>query len=153
MKYGNNHGDTNMPKKLHLWASWLFVAAGLGWMGYELVRVGAQTVLDKGWLAAFSDGVLQHKIGELLLIIPFLVLAVNSSVWLPERLRRFYHRTVWLMVVGGLLNGYAWLELRHRVDWHIWCLILLGWGVVFGPLLGMMMIKIAEKKAAEQTSR
>ncbi len=135
-----------MKQKIHLWMSWSIVALGAGWMFVELARVVWQIGSQSGVWAIFGDGVAQHKIGELLIIIPFIIIAINSNFWPPARLRAFLSRGQWAMIAGGLLNGYAWFQLRYRVDWHFWCLALLFWGVVFGPLFGRMMIKIAEKK-------
>ena len=123
---------------------------GIGWMGLELLRVGWSILETKNFAAMITDGVVLHKIGELMVAAPFAWLAIMSSQWPVEKLQTFFTRTKWVMVAGGVLNGLAWLTLRDIVDWHVWCLILLVWGTVAAPLFGKYVIKLAQKMRSKK---
>jgi hypothetical protein len=129
----------------------IIFGVGIGWMGLELLRVGWKLAESQGFAAMLTDGVVWHKIGELMVAAPFAWLAIMSNQWPVDKLQTFFSRTKWIMIAGGVLNGIAWLTLRYRVDWHIWCLILLIWGTVAAPLFGKYIITLAQKIRSENT--
>lgn len=142
--------------KLIFWnrsISALIVGLGIGWMAWELVRVFWQITATSGPAAALRDGVTLHKIGELLIIIPFMSVVLRPTFGRPDRdfSAALMQRLRLAMLAGALLNGYAWLELRQRVEWHSWCLILLAAGVAGALTLAMISRAIsrqAQRKAA-----
>lgn len=105
------------------------------WLGAELFRAILDAARTSGYAGLLYDGVVQHKIGELLVMFPVLVIMLSAGKHTPERLSHFVGRLAPMMWAGGLLNGLAWLTLRREVDWHSWCLLLLVAGLSAPTLL------------------
>ncbi len=124
------------------------VSLGMAWMFYELLRVGRGIMEASGIAAVFSDGVVLHKIGELLIAGPFVIGLFLPMFWQREDRdpTRILTAVRIALLVGGLLNGVAWLSLRYRVDWHPWCLILLAWGVVGFLFIRKISLTTLEKR-------
>jgi len=114
------------------------VVLGIGWMLFELIRVSWRITEDSGIGSVFIDGIVLHKIGELLVAAPFVVGLFLPMFWNKdgEEMERILNTVRILMLVGGVLNGIAWLSLRYIVDWHPWCLVIFCWG-----LIGFIFIK------------
>ena len=125
--------------------------AAFGWLFAELVRVSLEVVNRFDISSIPLDGVIQHKVGELMVGAPLFLVALLGNIWSKEKLFALSHRTRIVMIVGGLLNGLAWYSLRERETWdsffRIWCLILLFVGV-----LGSRIAKWVVTKAKETSS-
>ena len=121
-------------KRSSLWGTWAVLGAAMAWMVVELLRASWNVGRSAGIGAIALDGVIQHKVGELLVALPLIAVAVLSNVWTKERLLALIRRTQLLMWGGGVLNGLAWLSLRDQVDWAWWCVLLLAAGLL-GPWL------------------
>ncbi len=125
---------------------WLIFVVGIiafGWMIAELLRVLFE-VKDRTGLSAIPfDGVVQHKIGELMVSVPFVAILALSNLWAREKLFSFIRRTRFIMITGGLLNALAWYSLREKVEadsfLRIWCLIIFVFGL-FGSWLLLWMV-------------
>lgn len=115
------------------WLMSLIGAIAFVWMFAELGRVFLEVVNRSGVSAIPLDGVIQHKIGELMVSVSLFLVVLLSYVWSKERLFTFASRLQIVMIVGGLLNGIAWYGLRERESWdsffRIWCLIILVVGL------------------------
>ncbi len=121
----------------------LIGAVAFVWMLAELGRVLLEVVNGSGVSAIPLDGVVQHKIGELMVSISLFMVVLLSYVWSKERLFTFASRMQIVMIVGGLLNGIAWYGLRERESWNsffrIWCLIILVVGL-FGSQIAKWLV-------------
>jgi hypothetical protein len=127
-------------KGFNLRLMWLVVTAALLVLCAALGRVVMEVLATEGWAGVPFDGVVQHKVGELLIAIPFAVLAPLSRVWDGERLQLFILRTRVSMLLGAILNGVAWLSLRYSKSWHPWCLLLLVFGLA-GPWVALRLVR------------
>jgi len=120
-------------QKIMFWLMSLVGILAFGYMLAELGRVFLEVVNRSGVSAIPLDGVIQHKIGELMVSVPLFLVVLLSYVWSKERLFTFASRLQIVMIVGGLLNGIAWYGLRERESWdsffRIWCLIILVVGL------------------------
>lgn len=87
------------------------------WIFAELGRVFLEVINRSGISAIPLDGVVQHKIGELMVSVSLFLVVLLSYVWSKERLFTFASRMQIVMIVGGLLNGIAWYSLRERESW------------------------------------
>ncbi len=118
-------------------------AVAFVWMFAELGRVFLEVVNRSGVSAIPLDGVVQHKIGELMVSVSLFLVVLLSYVWSKERLFTFASRMQFVMIVGGLLNGIAWYGLRERESWdsffRIWCLIILVVGL-FGSQIAKWLV-------------
>lgn len=125
--------------------------AAFVWLFAELVRAFLEVVNRFGMAAIPLDGVIQHKVGELMIGAPLYLVALLGNRWSKEKLFALANRTRIVMIVGGLLNGLAWYSLRERETWdsffRIWCLILL-----FVGLFGSQIARWAVRKAKEKAS-
>lgn len=125
---------------------WLIFVAGIiafGLMIAELLRVLFEVKNRIGLSAIPFDGVVQHKIGELMVSVPFVAILALSNLWAREKLFSFIRRTRFIMITGGLLNTLAWYSLREKVEadsfLRIWCLIIFVSGL-FGSWLLLWMV-------------
>jgi hypothetical protein len=137
-------------KKFNQRLMWLVVVAALLWLCAELVRVSGEVRAASGWAGLPFDGVVQHKVGELLIAIPFAAVTLLTYMWEEGRLLLLIRRTRAAMWLGGILNGVAWLSLRHIKVWHPYCLLLLVFGLV-GPWVAGLLVR--KTKAAEAARR
>ncbi len=125
---------------------WIIAIAGtlaFGWMIAELVRALINVVDQAGLSAIVWDGVVHHKVGELLVGIPFVAILALSNVWPKEKVRSLIRPSAVVMVIGGLLNAIAWYTLRHTVAagefLRIWCLIIFVFGLTGAWISGRML--------------
>ena len=139
-------------KRSSLWGTWAVLGAATAWMVVELLRVTWNVGRGAGIGAIALDGVVQHKVGELLVALPLIAVAVLSNVWTKERLLVLIRRTQLLMLGGGMLNGLAWLSLRDRVDWAWWCVLLLAAGLL-GPWLTRMIAERSKVRGLPLSQR
>ena len=118
-------------------------AVAFVWMFAELGRVLLEVVNRSGISSIPLDGVVQHKIGELMVSVSLFLVVLLTYVWSKERLFTFASRMQIVMIVGGLLNGIAWYGLRERESWdsffRIWCLIILVVGL-FGSQMAKWLV-------------
>ena len=73
----------------------------------ELARAFIDVLNKNGFAAVPFDGVVQHKIGELLICAPLFSIILLNSSWSGEKIISLIDQTRILMIVGGLLNGLA----------------------------------------------
>ena len=116
---------------------WIMVLAGVPafiWLIAELARAFVEVVNRSGITSLPFDGVIQHKVGELMVATPLFLLLLLSNRWPKGNLLALVNRTRIIMIFGGLLNGLAWYSLREREAWdsffRVWCLILLFVGLL-----------------------
>ncbi len=131
---------------------WLMLLVGtiaFVWLFAELGRVWSEVVSRAGVSSIPFDGVVQHKIGELMVGAPLFLIALLSYARSKERLFAFANRMQIVMIIGGLLNGIAWYSLRERVSWdsffRIWCLIILVVGLFVLPTVKWLIGKTKER--------
>ena len=132
---------------------WLMVVVGVPafvWLIAELIRVFLEVVNRSGFKSVPFDGVIQHKVGELMVGAPLFLILLFSNKWPKEKVFAFINRTQLLMIVGGLLNGLAWYSLREREAWNsffrVWCVILLFLGLFGGPI-AKWLVRWSHEKA------
>ena len=132
---------------------WLMALAGTPafiWLLVELMRVLREVVNRSGLSSAPFDGVIQHKLGELMVATPLFLLLLLSNKWSKERIFALANRTRLVMICGGLLNVLAWYSLREREAWNsflrVWCLILLFVGL-FGSQIAKWLVGWAKERA------
>lgn len=139
-------------KKLNFWLMSLIGTAAFVWLFAELVRVLLEVVDRSGVSSIPSDGVIQHKVGELMVGAPLFLIALLGNVWPKGKLFALADRTRIPMVVGGLLNGLAWYSMRERAGWdsffRAWCLVLLLVGLFGSPIAKFVVSKAKEKSPA-----
>ena len=112
----------------------LFVSfIAFGWMIAELFRVLFEVKSIYGFSAIPFDGVIQHKIGELMVGIAFVGILAFSNRWSTEKTFVFIGRMRIVMITGGLLNALAWYSLREKVEadsfLRVWCLVIFVFGL------------------------
>ncbi len=122
------------------------------WLFAELGRILLEVVNRSGVPSIPFNGVVQHKIGELMVGAPLFLVALLSYVWSKERLVAFADRMQIVMIIGGLLNGLAWYSLRERESWdkffRTWCLIILVFGL-FGSQTAKWLVSKTERISNE----
>lgn len=125
---------------------WFLIVVGIvafGWLITELLLVFFDVKSRSGLAAAAFDGVIQHKIGEIMVAVPFFAVLVLSNLWSPEKISSLIRRTRLVMITGGLLNALAWYSLREKVEadsfLRIWCLVIFVFGLVGSWLLSRML--------------
>ena len=122
------------------------------WLLVELVRVTLAVINRFGISSVPLDGVIQHKVGEVMVGVPLFLILLLSYKWAKAKVLSLVRGTRILMIVGGLLNALAWYTLRERDSWNsffrIWCLVLLFVGL-FGAQIARWLLKLAEKRVAE----
>ena len=120
------------------------------WLIVELIRVFLEVVNRSGVSAVPLDGVIQHKIGELMVGVPLFLILLLSNKWSKEKIFTLISQTQIVMIIGGLLNGVAYFSLRERenFDWffQVWCLILLIAGLLGAPF-AKWFVSIAKEKS------
>ena len=119
------------------------------WLLVELIRVFLEVTNRSGVSAVPLEGVIQHKIGELMVAAPLFVILLLANKWSKEKLFTLINRMQIVMIIGGLLNGLAYFSLRGRenFDWffQVWCLILLVVGLLGAPFAKWFVSKTKEK--------
>ncbi len=138
-------------KKLSFWLMVIVGIPAFVWLVAELMRVFLEVVNRSGISSAVLDGVLQHKVGELMICAPLFLILVLGNKWSKEKVAALTDRMRALMIAGGLLNALAWYSLREREAWdsffRVWCLILL-----FAGLFGSQIAKWVVSKSQEESS-
>lgn len=131
---------------------WLIFGVALfafGWMIVELLRVLFEVTTLSGLSAVPFDGVIQHKIGELMVGIPFVAILAFSNLWSREKIFSFIRLTQIVMITGGLLNALAWYSLREKVSadsfLRIWCLMIFVFGSIGSWLLSRIVNQTLNK--------
>lgn len=125
---------------------WLILFVSLiafGWMIAELLRAYFEIKNVNGLSAIPFDGVMQHKIGELMVGIPFVAILAFSNIWSLEKTFVFIRRMRIVMITGGLLNALAWYSLREKVEadsfLRVWCLVIFVFGLFGSWILSWMV--------------
>ena len=131
----------------------LFVGiAAFIWLFAELVRVFLEVVNRSGVSSIPLDGIIQHKVGELMVAVPLFLIMLLGNIWSKEKLFALANRMRIVMIVGGLLNGVAWYSVRDRMAsgsfFRIWCLVLLFVGLFGAPIAKWLVSKTKEKSSA-----
>lgn len=125
-------------QKLNFWVMTLIGIPAFIWLLIELARVFLEVANRAGVSAVPFDGVIQHKIGELMVGVPLFLILLLLNKWSKEKVFALVNRTQIVMIIGGLLNGLAYFSLRGRetFDWffQVWCLILLVVGLLGAPI-------------------
>lgn len=131
---------------------WLVSVPAALWLGAELLRVMLEVVRTRGYTGLPLDGVVQHKIGELLIAFPILCVLLAIARHSEERIMRAVDGVRWIILAGGVLNGIAWFSLADRAAptsfLRVWCLALLAFSVVAPRVLKLIA---AREKAASRT--
>lgn len=108
------------------------------WLCVELVRVFLEVIKQSGIASVPLDGVIQHKVGELMVGASLFLILLLINKWSKEKILALANRLQIVMIVGGLLNALAWFSLRERESWdsffRIWCLILFIVGLLGTPI-------------------
>ncbi len=119
------------------------------WLLAELIRVFLEVSNRSGVSSVPFDGVIQHKIGELMVGVPLFLVCLLSIKWSKDKIFTFINRMQIVMIIGGLLNGLAFFSLRGReiFDWffQFWCLLLLAVGLLGAPFARWFVSKTKEK--------
>ena len=132
--------------KLSFWLMTLVGVPAFIWLLAELVRAFLEVIDRSGVPSVPFDGVIQHKVGELMVAAPLFVTLLLATRWPKERAYALATRARVIMIVGGMLNGLAWYSLRERVAWdsffRVWCLVLLFVGL-FGSRIAKRWVSLS----------
>jgi len=138
-------------RKLNFWVMLLVGIPAFIWLFVELLRVFLEIVNRYGIFSVPLDGVIQHKVGELMVATPLFLILLLSNKWSKERIITLVNRMRDVMIIGGLLNGLAWISMRDRESWdsffRVWCLILLCVGL-FGSQIAKWVVSKAKESSA-----
>lgn len=130
-------------RAVNFWFIFVVASIAFGWMIAELFRVVFEVESRSGLSAVPFDGVVQHKIGELMVGIPFVTVLALSNLWAREKVHSLVSQTRLVMITGGLLNTLAWYSLREKVGadsfLRIWCLVIFIFSLVGSWLLSWMV--------------
>ena len=142
-------------KKPNFWLMLLVGVAAFVWLFAELVRVFLEVVHRSGIPSVPLDGVIQHKVGELMVAGPLFLIVLLGNIWPKGKLAALADRARVVMVVGGLLNGLAWYSVRDRMAagsfFRVWCLVLLVVGL-FGARIAKWLVSKSKGKVNETNS-
>lgn len=129
-------------RSVNFWIILVTALIAFGWMIAELVRVLSEVLNRSGFSVLAFDGVMQHKIGELMTGISFVAVLAVSNLWTREKVHSLIKRLRIVMIAGGLLNALAWYSLREKVGadsfLRIWCLVIFVFGLAGSWLLSQM---------------
>lgn len=138
-------------RKFNFWLMLLVGVPAFSWLLFELIRVSLEVVHSRGSLFVPLDGVIQHKVGELMVGAPLFLILLFSNKWPKEKVLKLANKTGIIMIIGGLLNALAWYTLRQKEPWNsffrIWCLVLLLVGL-FGSQIARWVVKISSERIA-----
>ena len=136
-------------RAVNFWLIFVVALIAFGWMIAKLLRVFFEVKSQSGLSAIPFDGVMQHKIGELMVGIPFVAILDLSNLWTREKVFSLIRQTRFVMITGGLLNGLAWYSLGEKVGadsfLRIWCLVIFVFGLVGSWLLSWMVNRTKNK--------
>ncbi len=97
----------------------------LGWMTLELLLslFGAS-----GPVAALTDPVFQHELGELL-VVGMAIISVYVLVFRESMIPSFVNWARYPFWLGATLNLVAWMRLAGGTRWSVWMLLLFAIGI------------------------
>lgn len=72
-------------RAINFWIVLVAAVIAFGWMIAELLRVFFEVKTQSGVSAVPFDGVIQHKVGELMVAVPFIVIIALSNLWTREK--------------------------------------------------------------------
>lgn len=131
---------------------WKWVTTAIGWLIMigltvflleELVRIALWTIPEWGFWTAITDGVILHKLGELLILPPLAAFALFNRKLPTERVIELIGKSRWVIWSGALLNLVAVFSLADRVYWWAWPLLL----AVVGGILPLLMMRWIRTRA------
>ena len=99
---------------------------------------------SNGILPFLLDGKIQHKIGELLLWIPFFYIGLSTFDLNRSELLQLIDRYRWPMFFGGLLNLISWFSLKDQAWWHPFCWFIFFWGLFAVPVCKRLFLPRAK---------
>lgn len=138
-------------RKFNFWLMLLVGIPAFTWLLFELIRVLLEVVYRLGISFVPLDGVIQHKVGELMVGAPLFLILLLSNKWSKENILSLVSGTRIIMIIGGLLNALAWYSLRHRESWdsffRMWCLVLLLVGL-FGSQIARWLVNLSRERVA-----
>ena len=138
-----------MNRKLNYWLMLIIGIPAFIWLLFELIRVLLEVIHRFGAAAIPLDGVIQHKVGELMVGAPLFLILLLFNKWPKDKIFTLVNRTRIIMIIGGLLNGLAWYSLRHRESWdsffRVWCLVLLFVGL-FGSQIARWIVNLSGER-------
>jgi len=112
-------------RKITSGIKWLVIVLTVLFLFEELIRVLTYVIDQWGILHAFIDGAVLYKIGEFIILVPFLLLVHFNGLGKSESLEKYINKVRWLFWTGGLLNFLAAFDLFGRVDWAWWTILLI----------------------------
>lgn len=121
-------------KNIELGLRWSILLVAVVFLLEELVRVYWYVISQWGFIHAIVDGAVLHKVGEVAIIIPFLIFVHWSGVWEIPRLEEFVRKARWVIWIGGALNLIAVFDLFGRVAWAWWTILLVVFSI-FSPFI------------------
>jgi len=110
----------------------------------ELIRVTVYVISQWGILHAFVDGAVLYKIGEFVIIVPFILFVHLNSFKESKWLNKYNHKVRWLIWFGGLLCFIAAFDLFGRVDWAWWLIVLILFSLIAPFIIKRWFIKKAK---------
>jgi hypothetical protein len=114
------------------------VITGL-WLVWDLGRVGVESAATGGAARLIANPMLMHKVGELMILAPLVLIGVWGERWEAPRRARFVKIASWVMGAGALLNLLAWAGASNAsLNGELfrgWCLILVAVGATGAPVL------------------
>ncbi len=105
---------------------WFFLVVVTLFLVEELIRVLWYVGGEWGFVQLLIDGAGLHKLGEFMIIVPFLLFVHQSAVWDVARTQEYVRKIRWIIWCGGSLNLIAAFDLFGRVDWAWWTILLIA---------------------------
>jgi len=115
--------------------SWIVLAVVTLFLAEELVRVLWYVAGQWGFVSLFTDGAALHKVGELMILVPFFVFVHFNGLWETARLEKYVRKVRWVIWAGGVLVLVATFDLFGRVDWVWWTIPLVLFALLFPPIM------------------
>ena len=101
---------------------------------------------ENGNLSIWEIPHMQHKIGEIFLVIPFFFIFLGTYTKNKESLNKMINWSALPMFIGGSMNLYAWFELKDLVLWHPFCFVVFAWGLLAVPICRKYFLPMAKEK-------
>jgi len=108
----------------------------VGWMAFELF-IAFLAGLRIAGLTAFTDPLMWHKAGELL-VVGLAILGICVWVFRGPGLARFAATTRYVFWFGAALNVVAWLRFPAGSRWSWWAVTLIVLGVAVPAILARL---------------
>ncbi len=103
----------------------LVASVVLGWMALELLL----SLFDAGGpMAALTDPMFQHELGELL-VVGMAIVSVYVLVFRASAIPGFLNWARYPFWLGATLNLVAWTRLAGGTRWSVWMMLLFAIGV------------------------